>query len=394
MANTTETQQGQGFYWDKRGKVTATWVQRDLDHLRRLISFSDPQMEKPIAAKKQRIADQIAAYIGKLATGVTQHKTLEHFGRLTAEFDLIAGTDYAIQLATAAAAKLAQRQPLPWDVRGRVVPTWMKRAAKSLKNHHARLAVAEQALAKAEASKQAELKARVDRQREVVLKAEARLTAMAEDGASRVDANAWHVKPATAKTVKHIASSLDDVKAAAALAAGSSFSQDRYDALEKKLRSALMALPGKKGFLRERDDAIQQGRLGIQHAAKRWDVGHPLRAKFSSYAPLWIGRFMECRTDDAVAADKHRKGAPKKRSMDVHEYDDERTDFKHPVAPDNTARTAFVNLLLEQLTPIERTVVERVIMKSESLAEVARTTGLTVDMVRNIRDEAIDRISR
>ena len=393
MASTTQDEQQQGFYWDKRGKVTATWVQRDLDHLKRMISFSDPQMEQKITAKKQRISDQLAAYIVKLNTAVVQRKTLEHFGRLTVEFDAIAGTDFSIQLATAASAKLAKRQPLPWDVRGRVVPAWMKKAAQSLKKLHVRLAKAERELSTAKQGEQAVLKARVDRRRQVVLNAEARLTAMAEHGAASVDANAWHVQPDTAKMVKHIASSLDDVKATAALAAGSSFNQERYDALEKKLKSALLALPAKKGFLREREDAIQEGRLGIHRAAEHWEVGHKLRAKFSSYAPQWIGRFMECRTDASVASDKRRKDSPVKTSLDTHE-DDERSDFKHPSASDDTARTAFVNLLLEQLTPIERTVVERTIMKSEKLAAVARSTGLTVDMVRNIRDEAIDRISR
>lgn len=394
MSNELEVKQGQGFYWDSRGKVTATWVERDLVKLKRWLSRAEP--EQKIADLKQRIADQFVAYLAKVTDGrVLRHKTLAHFGRLTAEFDQIVGTDFGVKLATAAAAKLASSAPLPWDVRGRVVPQWMKRAAALVKREHERLAKAERALASVTPTRiyeQQVLRKRVAYRREMVKVVEDRLAAMTEHGAAQTANKGRHMGDATVATIKHLYSSVEDVKATSALAAGSSFSSERYTMLEKKLKSALLSLPAKKGFLRERDDAIQQGRLGIQKAAEKWDVGHPLRSKFTSYAPLWIGRFMECRTDDGVAADKRRKGSWKKSSLDVHE-DDERSDFKHPAASDDTARTAIVRMMLEQLTPIERTVVERAVMRSEKVVDVAESMGLTRDMVRKIRDEALTRLA-
>lgn len=381
MSEQAQGVEQQGFYWDKRGKVTAKWLKEDLERYERsLASGNDAQAVK----SRQRVADQLAAYIAKAETRVVQRRTLTQVAGFAERFDKLAGTDYAIQLATVAAAKLAKRQSVPWDVRGRVVPQWIRDAAKTVKARHA-------ALARAERAKDP---VQIQRAKEAVLRAERRFEAMAAHGVSQIETNAYHPKPATVKVVEHIAESVEDVKVTAALAAGSSFSQERYEALATKLKWAMNVLPDRKGFLREREDAQQQAFLGTVKAAEKWDVGHPLRSKFSSYAYGWMGRFMECRTDEEVAANKRRPGSKMKMtSMDVHE-DEESSDIRHPAASDNTAVKAFTNVVLETLPELERTVIVRLIANSETVKAVAQSMGIAPNTLRRIRDRALEMIQR
>lgn len=387
MSETAEVTQQQGFYWDKRGKVTANWIEADLSRFKRLAQTGDVAA----AGSRQRVQDQIMAYIAKVESGrVIQRKTLERIGKLAAEFDGLAGTDLAVKLAAAAAAKLTQKTPTAWDVRGRVVPAWMRQAAESVQRSHKRLADAERALKDEQTAAQIK---RVERARAKVLAAEARYAEMTAHGKSQIEQGTYTPKPATIETVAHYAAAVEDVKVASALAAGSSLSRDRYAALAEKLRRTVEVLKVRKGFMREADDAGQQGFLGLQHAAQKWSVAHPKRARLVTYATSWIGRFMECRNDTGLAPGKHRKGTPKRISVDTHE-DEESSSFRHPVAKDDTQRAGVVQVLLGSLSDEERGVVEEVAIKRESYRTAAKKLGISEARVRTIYAECMDKLRK
>ena len=396
MVETAEVEGQKGFPWDSRGKVTAVWIARDLARLKRYMGYApDPQVLAQIETSKQRVADQIAAYITKLQTRVVQLRTLKSITEIAREYDGIVGTHLVDEITTVAAQRLTRRQPVPWDIRGRVVPAWMKKQANQVRVCHTTLAKTEQRLAAAKSGKEhARLTALVERQRLRVVATEKLLEDMTKHAATAITEQVWHPRQETVKVIEHLSASVEDVKATAALATGSSFSTERYAMLEEKLHKALHGSVKKRGFLREADDALQQGHLGIQHAAVLWSPTHGANAKFATYASTWIGRFMECRTADQVAPDKYLKGAPFKISIDTHE-DEEASYIKDPAASDDTVTSAAGRQAVEKLSRLnaqERTAVERVVMMGERREVVATALGISKGTLRKMVESSLAKL--
>ena len=140
---------------------------------------------------------------------------------------------------------------------------------------------------------------------------------------------------------------------------------------------------------REGEDAEQAGALGLMEAARKFDPDPEVskRAKFTTYASLWIRRRAQarktshCKPGTAIIKGKHVATA----QIDVGDDDEGRSDRFHPGGSSPKLGLKFdVAEALAALPEQTRDLVTDYLIYKRTLVEIEAETGISVNKIRTI----------
>lgn len=169
--------------------------------------------------------------------------------------------------------------------------------------------------------------------------------------------------------------------------AGNSLSEDAFNELQDLTAKTIGHF--KKQSAREGEDAEQAGVLGLMEAARKFDPNPEVskRAKFTTYASLWIRRRAQarktshCKPGTAIIKGKHVSTA----RIDMGDDDEGHTDRFHPgSAKPKLALKLDVAEALGKLDDQTRELVTEYLIHKRTLVDIEAETGISVNKIRAI----------